>query len=110
MKPEARETLWIVAGFVNEGLPEKYQKGASKLSQSKSEDSWAQEALNDSTSKTFKMTVEEIREIKKLRRSDFNDFADAYYEYLQLEKKEGSLGYTLKDFCETKGVTYRFPK
>ena len=80
------------------------------MSQSKSEDNWLQEALNDSTSDGLKLTKEEVREIKKLKRKGFKDFADAYYEYLQLEKKEGSLGFTLKEFCETKGVKYRFPK
>ncbi len=80
------------------------------MSQSKSEDNWMQDALDDSTSEAFKMTMEEVREIKKLKRKGFKDFADAYYEYLQLEKQEGSLDYTLKEFCETKGVKYRSPK
>ncbi len=77
------------------------------MSQSKSEDNWMQDALDDSTSEAFKMTMEEVREIKKLKRKGFKDFADAYYEYLHLEKQEGSLDYTLKEFCETKGVKYR---
>jgi hypothetical protein len=79
------------------------------LSQSKSEDNWLQDALDNSTSEAFKITNKEIREIKKLKRKGFKNFADAYYEYLQLEKQEGSLDYTLKEFCETKGVKYRFP-
>ena len=77
------------------------------MSQSKSDDNWMQEALDDSTTETFQMTREEVREMKKLRRRGFKAFADAYYDYLQLEKKEGSLDYTLKEFCETKGVKYR---
>ena len=80
------------------------------MSQSKSEDNWLKQALDDSTSEVFKMTAEEAREIKKLKRKGFNDFADAYYEYLQLEKQKGSLDYTLKEFCELKGVHYRSPK
>lgn len=80
------------------------------MSQSKSEDNWLQDALGDSTSEAFKMTKEEAREIKKLKRKGFKDFADAYYEYLQLGKKEGSLDYTLQEFCEIKGVKYQFPK
>jgi hypothetical protein len=80
------------------------------LSQSKSEDNWLKEALDDSTSDAYKMTKEEVREIKKLKRKGFKDFADAYYEYLQLEKKEGSLDYTLQEFCEIKGVKYQSPK
>ncbi len=80
------------------------------MSQSKSEDNWTHDALDDSTSEAFKMTKEEVREIKKLKRKGFKDFADAYYEYLQLEKQEGSLDYTLKEFCEIKGVKYRSPK
>ncbi|GJL79766.1 MAG: hypothetical protein NPINA01_27550 [Nitrospinaceae bacterium] len=79
------------------------------LSQSKSEDNWLQEALDDSTPEAFRMTREEAREIKKLRRKGFKDFADAYFEYLQLEKQKGSLDFTLKEFCEKKGVEYRFP-
>jgi len=80
------------------------------LSQSKSEDNWLQEALNGPTSEAFRMTNEEVREIKKLKRKGFKDFADAYYEYLQLGKKEGSLDYTLQEFCEIKGVKYQSPK
>ncbi len=57
------------------------------LSQSKSEDNWLQDSLNESTSEVFQMTREEVREIKILKRKGFKDFADAYYEYLQLEKK-----------------------
>ena len=77
------------------------------MSQSKSEDNWLQDTMDDSTSEAFKMTKEEVREIKKLKRKGFKEFADAYYEYLRLEKQEGSLDYTLKEFCETKGVKYR---
>lgn len=80
------------------------------MSQSKSEDNWLQDTLDDSTSEAFKMTNIEVREIKMLRRKGFKHFADAYYEYLQLEKKVGSLDYTLKEFCEKKGVKYRSPK
>ena len=80
------------------------------MSQSKSEDNWLNEALNESTCEVFQTTREEIREIKILRRKGFKDFVDAYHEYLQLKKKEGSLNYTLKEFCEQKGITYRFPK
>jgi hypothetical protein len=80
------------------------------LSQSKSEDNWLQDAWDGSTSEAFNLTKEEVREIKKLKRKGFKDFADAYYEYLQLEKKEGSLDYTLKEFCEIKSVKYRSPK
>ena len=79
------------------------------LSQSKSEDNWLQDSLNESTSEVFQMTREEVREIKILKRKGFKDFADAYYEYLQLEKKEGSLDYTLKEFCEKKGIKYPLP-
>lgn len=57
------------------------------MSQSKSEDNWLQDSLNESTSEVFQMTREEVREIKILKRKGFKDFADAYYEYLQLEKK-----------------------
>ena len=57
------------------------------VSQSKSEDNWLQDSLNESTSEVFQMTREEIREIKILRRKGLKDFADTYYEYLQLEKK-----------------------
>ena len=77
------------------------------MSQSKSEDSWLQEAWGESTSETVQLTREEAREIKMLRREDYKDFADAYFEYLQLEKEEGSLDYTLKEFCEKKGIKYR---
>ena len=81
------------------------------MSQSKSEDNWALEVLKDAAaSETFKPTREEAREIKILKRKGFNDFADAWYEYLQLEKKEGPLDTSLKEFCEIKGVQYRFPK
>ncbi len=80
------------------------------MSQSKSEDSWLQEALNESAAEVFQTAREEVREIKILRRKGYKDFVDAYHEYLQLKKREGPLDYTLKDFCEKKGITYRFPK
>jgi hypothetical protein len=80
------------------------------MSQSKSEDSWLQEAMKESTSKPVQLTREEAREIKMLRRKGYKDFADAYCEYLQLEKQKGSLDYTLKEFCEKKEIKYRFPK
>ena len=57
------------------------------MSQSKSEDNWLQDSLNESTSEVFQTTREAVREIKILKRKGFKDFADAYYEYLQLEKK-----------------------
>ena len=79
------------------------------MSQSKSDDNWVQNALDDSC-EAFQLTREEVREMKMLRRKGFNAFADAYYDYLQLEKKEGSLDYTLKEFCEKKGIKYRFLK
>ena len=80
------------------------------MSQSKSDDNWMQDALDDSTTKAFQMTGEEVREMQKLRRRGFKAFADAYYDYLQLEKKEGSLDYTLKEFCDKKGIKYPLPK
>ena len=58
------------------------------MSQSKSEDNWLQDSLNESTSEVFQMTREEVREIKILSRKGLKDFADTYYEYLQLEKKK----------------------
>ncbi len=81
-----------------------------KVSQSKSDDNWIKEALDESTAEEFPMTSEEVREWKKFRRRGFKAFADAYYDYLQLEKKEGSLDYTLKEFCEKKGIKYPLPK
>ena len=80
------------------------------MSQSKSEDNWLQEAWGEPTSETIQLTREQAREIKMLRRKGYKDFAGAYYDYLQLKKKEGSLGYTLKEFCEEKGIKYRFQK
>ena len=79
------------------------------MSQSKSDDNWVQEAMGDSC-ETFRLTKEEIRKMKMLRRKGFKVFADAYYDYLQLEKKEGSLDYTLKEFCDKKGIKYPLPK
>ena len=61
-----------------------------QLSQSKSDDNWAQDALDDSC-EAFQLIKEEVREMKMLRWKGFNVFADAYYECLKLEKKEGSL-------------------
>jgi len=80
------------------------------LSQSKSEDNWLLDSLKESTSEVFKTTREEVREIKILRRKGFKDFVETYKEYLQPKKQQGSLDYTLKEFCETKGIIYRFPK
>ena len=79
------------------------------MSQSKSDDNWVQDALDDSY-EAFQLTGEEVREMKMLKRKGFNAFADAYYDYLKLEKKEGSLDYTLEEFCKKKGIEYRFPK
>lgn len=75
------------------------------MSQSRSEDNWVQDALKNSCD-VFKLTIEEAREIKILRRKGLKEFADIYYDYLQLEKKEGQLDYTLKEFCEKKAVKY----
>jgi hypothetical protein len=80
------------------------------LSQSKSEDNWLQESMNESTSEVFQTTREEVREIKILRRKGYKDFVDAYHEYHQLKNTEGSLNYTLKEFCEKRGIKYRFQK
>ena len=77
------------------------------MRQSKSDDNWVQDALDDSC-EAFQLTREEVREMKMLRRKGFKAFADAYYDYLQREKKEGPLGYTLKEFCEKEGIKYRF--
>jgi hypothetical protein len=79
------------------------------MSQSKSEDNWMHDALKDSC-EVFKLTTEEARGIKMLKRKGFKEFAEAYYDYLQLEKKEGSLDYTLKEFCGKKGVEYPLPE
>jgi hypothetical protein len=79
------------------------------MSQSKSEDNWMRDALKDSC-EVFKLTTEEAREIKILRRKGFKEFADTYYDYLQLKKKEGLLDFTLKEFCEKKGVEYPLPE
>ena len=57
------------------------------MSQSKSDDDWVQDALDDSC-EAFQLTREEVREMKMLRRKGFNAFADAYYDYLKLEKKK----------------------
>ncbi len=80
------------------------------MSQSKSEDNWLQEAMNESTSLVFPTIREEVRKLKILRRKGFKDFVNAYNEYVQLKNQEGSLDYSLKEFCEKQGVTYRFPK
>ena len=56
------------------------------MSQSKSDDDWVQDALDES-SKAFQMTREEVRE-KNLRQKGFKEFADAYYDYLRLKKKK----------------------
>jgi hypothetical protein len=76
------------------------------LSQSKSEDNWLQEAWKESTA--VQLTREETREIKMLKRRGYKDFADAYCEYFQLKKQEGSLDYTLKEFCEKRVLNTGF--
>ena len=60
------------------------------MSQSKSDDNWVQDALDDSC-EAFQLIREEVREMKMFRRKGFNVFADTYYDCLKLEKKEGSL-------------------
>ena len=57
------------------------------MSQSKSDDNWIQDALDDSCEK-FEMTTEEVREMKILRRKGFNEFAEIYNDYLQMKKKK----------------------
>ena len=76
-------------------------KGDLQVSQSKSDDHWMQDALDGSCEK-FEMTREELRDMKMLRRKDFNEFTEVYCDYIQLEKKEGSLNYTLKELCAKK--------
>jgi hypothetical protein len=80
------------------------------MSQSRSDDNWVQKALDESADDEFPMTPEELRDWKKFKRRGYADFADAYYDYLQLEKKEGPLDFTLKEFCEKKGIKYPLPK
>ena len=60
------------------------------MSQSKSDDNWVQDALDDSC-EAFQLIREEVRGMKMLRWKGFNVFADTYYDCLKLEKKEGSL-------------------
>ena len=79
------------------------------MSQSKSEDNWVKDALDDSCEE-FKLTTEEAREIKILKRKGLQEFAETYYDYLQLKKKEGSFDYTLKEFCKKKGFEYPLPE
>ena len=74
-------------------------RGSLQVSQLKSDDNWVQDALDDSC-EAFRLTWEEVRGTKMLRWKDFNAFADAYYGYIKLEKKEGSLDYTLEEFCK----------
>ena len=76
------------------------------MSQSKSEDNWAQEVL-DAATEVFKPTREQARVIRKLKRNGFKEFADVYQEYLKLEKQKGPLDYSLEEFCGIKGVQYR---
>ena len=78
------------------------------MSQSKSEDNWLQEAWGESTSESVQLTREETREIKMLRRKGYKEFTDAYCEHLQRKKEEGSLDYTLKEFCEKKELNIGF--
>ena len=80
------------------------------MSQSKSEDNWLQESMNESTSEIFQTTRDEVREIKILRRKGYKDFVDAYHEYRQLKNEEGPLDYSLKECCEKKGIKYQLPK
>ena len=87
-------------------IDEKQQQGAWALSQSKSEDNWAQEVWKAAT-ETFKPTREQARDIRKLKRMGFNDFADTWVEYLRREQQEGPLEYSLQEFCESRGVQYR---
>ena len=77
------------------------------MSQSKSDDNWVQDALDDSC-EAFQLTREEVRETEMLRREGFNAFADAYYDYPKLEKEEGSLGYTMGEFCKKKVLNIDF--
>ena len=55
------------------------------MSQSKSDDNWVQDAVDNSCG-AFQLTREQVREMKMLRRKGFKEFADAYYDYFQLEK------------------------
>jgi hypothetical protein len=80
------------------------------VSQSKSDDNWIQETLEKSTAEEFPMTLEERRDWKKFKRRGYKDFADAYHDYLRLEKKAGSLNFSLQEFCEQKGIKYPLPK
>ena len=77
------------------------------MSQSKSDDNWMQDALGDSFKK-LEMTREELRDVKMLRRKGFNEFAEVYCNYIQLEKEEGSLNYTLKELCAKKILNIDF--
>ena len=80
------------------------------MSQSRSDDNWVQKALGESAGEYFPMTPEELRDWKKYKRRGYIEFAGAYHEYCQLEKKDGPLNYTLKEFCEQQGIKYPLPK
>ena len=73
------------------------------MSQSKSGDNWVQDALDDSC-EAFQLTREEVREMKMLRRKGFNAFADAYYDYLKLEKKRRFVGLHSGRILQKKGI------
>ncbi|MGV7222686.1 MAG: hypothetical protein ACQ9MH_14305 [Nitrospinales bacterium] len=84
--------------------------GALQVSQSRSDDNWVQKALDESGDDEFPMTPEELRDWKKFKRRGYAEFADAYREYLQLEKKEGGVDFTLKEFCARQDIKYPLSK
>ena len=53
------------------------------MSQSKSDDNWVQDALDDSC-EAFQLIGEEVREMKMLRRKGFNVFADTYLSLIHI--------------------------
>ena len=74
------------------------------MSQSKSEDNWVKDALDQYEMDTFGITKKDIN-----KRDDyFKLVADTHKEFIELEKNDKSFNMSLEEYFEKKGVEFPF--
>ena len=74
------------------------------MSQSKSEDNWVKDALDQYEMDTFGITKKDIKE----RDDYFKLVADTHREFIELEKNDQSFNMSLEEYFAKKGVEFPF--
>ena len=74
------------------------------MSQSKSDDNWVKDALDQYEMNKFGITKKDIN-----KRDDyFKLVADTHKEFIELEKNDKSFNMSLEEYFEKKGVEFPF--